>query len=226
MITIKDLRELVESTEPAYVVDNMIIYESTIEAFEDLSFLDNEVIDEAASDEKKAILNSEDLKQAKELIKEAKKLKKSDPEASKEKCDQALAKLKKLAKDAEKISDDDAAVEICKTIASFIPAIIYLILQACGILNLPVLAFGALSLIPMAIINDKVSKSRVGHNKIHPTPDTQIIDPLKFNEMSKTEAIGVIEMMIKKAEGIKNNKSLLDRLKGMIGKDKKEEAKA
>lgn len=217
MITIQNLRELMESTESAALVEDMLIYESMISTLENPTFSDAVSMDESASEEKKAILNGEDMRQAKQLIKDANKLKKSDPEASKKKCDQAIAKLKKLQKDAEKISDDNTAIELCKMMAAFIPSLIYCMLYCSGITAAPVMAYGAISLIPAIILNKNLAQSRIGHNKIYSSGANNIIDPLKFNEMSKTQAIGAIETMIKKAEGIKTNKTFIDKLKDMMG---------
>ena len=173
-----------------------------------------EALDESAKEEANAILKGKDMMEVKDLLKRAKKLRKSDPEESKKLAKKASTKLKALSKQAEKISDDDAAKAAAK---AFIPQIIslaiicggYSLMLAGTVPAVPVIVAAFLSLIPQTKSTYDMSLARAGQDSR--TIPGKILD---FSEFTKNKTFAIINMMIDTAEDLEKNRTFIDKVLG------------
>ena len=173
-----------------------------------------DALDESAKEEANAILKGKDMMEVKDLLKRAKKLRKSDPEESKKLAKKASTKLKALSKQAEKISDDDAAKAAAK---AFIPQIIslaiicggYSLMLAGTVPAVPVIVAAFLSLIPQTKSTYDMSLARAGQDSR--TIPGKILD---FSEFTKNKTFAIINMMIDTAEDLEKNRTFIDKVLG------------
>lgn len=214
MITLSNMRVLSESTEPLYNVFDTFLTESQVMALIELP--DDEILSEAASTTLKEIKSSQEMKDAKELISEAKKLRKSNPEESKKKARAALTKLKALRKKAENIEDDDGAKELIKYLCSAVFSLCCLIASSISITLMPQIAFPTLiaavaNLIYTSIENRKIGMARIGQDT---TKEAGKI--LNFKKLSRNQAFAVLDIYIKTASELETNKSFAQKLKSAV----------
>lgn len=212
MVSLSGLNTIMNESADAVMYTGMDYM--TESAFDQMINESLEALDESAKEEANAILKGKDMMEVKDLLKRAKKLRKSDPEESKKLAKKASTKLKALSKQAEKISDDDAAKAAAKSI---IPHIISLAvvfggsaLASAGIIpSVPALVAGFVSLIPQykALSDDLMA--RQGQDT-HSKPG-QIMN---YSKYTKNKTFAIIDQMIDTAEDLEKNRTFMDKFLG------------
>ena len=212
MVSLSGLNTIMNESADAVMYTGMDYM--TESAFDQMINESLEALDESAKEEANAILKGKDMMEVKDLLKRAKKLRKYDPEESKKLAKQASAKLKALSKQAEKISDDDAAKAAAK---AFIPQIVALAvvfggnaLVTAGIIPaVPAIVAGFLSLIPQLKSTHDTTMARIGQDA-HSKPG-EIID---FSKYTKNKTFAIIDQMIDTAEDLEKNRTFMDKFLG------------
>lgn len=212
MISLSGLNTIINESADAVMYTGMDYM--TESAFDQMINESLEALDESAKEEANAILKGKDMMEVKDLLKRAKKLRKSDPEESKKLAKKASTKLKALSKQAEKISDDDAAKAAAK---AFIPQIIslaiicggYSLMLAGTVPAVPVIVAAFLSLIPQTKSTYDMSLARAGQDSR--TIPGKILD---FSEFTKNKTFAIINMMINTAEDLEKNRTFIDKVLG------------
>ena len=212
MVSLSGLNTIMnESTDSVMYTGMDYMTES---AFDQMINESLEALDESAKEEAQAILKGKDMTEVKDLLKRAKKFRKSDPEESKKLAKKAATKLKELSKRAEKIKDDDAAKTAAK---SLIPQIIslaiicggYSLMLAGTVPAVPVIVAAFLSLIPQFKSTYDMGLARAGQDS-RTTPG-KILD---FSEFTKNKTFAIINMMIDTADDLEKNRTFIDKVLG------------
>ena len=212
MVSLSGLNTIMNESADAVMYTGMDYM--TESAFDQIINESLEALSESAKEEANVILKGKNMMEVKDLLKRAKKLRKSDPEESKKLAKKASTKLKALSKQAEKISDDDAAKAAAKSI---IPHIISLAvvfggtaLASAGIIpSVPALVAGFVSLIPQykALCDDLMA--RQGQDT-HSKPG-QIMN---YSKYTKNKTFAIIDQMIDTAEDLEKNRTFMDKFLG------------
>lgn len=212
MISLSGLNTIMNESADAVMYTGMDYM--TESAFDQIINESLEALSESAKEEANVILKGKDMMEVKDLLKRAKKLRKSDPEESKKLAKKASTKLKALSKQAEKISDDDAAKAAAKAL---IPQIIslaiicggYSLMLAGTVPAVPVIVAAFLSLIPQTKSTYDMILARAGQDSR--TIPGKILD---FSEFTKNKTFAIINMMINTAEDLEKNRTFIDKVLG------------
>lgn len=212
MVSLSGLNTIMNESTDAVMYTGMDYM--TESAFDQIINESLEALSESAKEESNAILKGKDMMEVKDLLKRAKKLRKSDPEESKKLAKKASTKLKALSKQAEKISDDDAAKAAAKALIPQIVALAVVLggnaLVTAGIIPaVPAIVAAFLSLIPQTKSTYDMSLARVGQDSR--TIPGKILD---FSKYTKNQTFAIIDSMISVAEDLEKNRTFIDKVLG------------